>query len=578
MGARYAWDRQKIIVNNDTQTYSGIVALDGTFSGSYPNQPSVISIPSDIMYNSSEYVIIMGGSYTQYSDGTFGVSSGSYLNQYNASATKLNSFIYNGVNAHLLCNGYRTPEDKSRVDKVYILFAKSADIYPNISNARGTLLYEIGNINQLGYGGSVKLSGFFDSQNCINISMVSYGPGGNWGYEGIYADVKPCDMIIHKSTTSLGAASVITSNNKIYPDNGQSGTYWYTYKGSDNIDPTIIRYPSSIKGGQSINLTTSGGNNVYGGTITYMWEVSLSGGGWTSIGTSTTSTKSYVVPKGTTTFQARVKVKDNLGFTSTDYATGSKYSVINNTNPDISGEDANLGNFTYSNPPVIKFTITDAEQSAINYTVTLDGQSIMSGSATSGREYTVNLNNWSELEYTKHTIKITANDGQGGTDTRTYTFTKINTTPAISGEDEDLGIFRYEYPSIAYRITDNDNQTITRKIELDSKIVIENSEVVNNQEYTYTVSEEDMLSLEDGEHSIVITASDSEGATAKRTYQFTKFFGPDTLYQRLRRLNNLGLYDTIYFENMASNIIRPNGMSVQESIDKIEADLSELEK
>ena len=70
----------------------------------------------------------------------------------------------------------------------------------------------------------------------------------------------------------------------------------------------------------------------------------------------------------------------------------------------------------------------------------------------------------------------------------------------------------------------------------------------------------------------------SEGTSAVRQYTFTKFFGPDTLYQRLRRLNELGLYDTIYFENMASNIIRPNGMTVQETIDKIEADLAELEK
>ena len=303
-------------------------------------------------------------------------------------------------------------------------------------------------------------------------TIYLYSYNGSTITEGLY--------IANSKGTANGIYS--SSSKSTYPTDNVSGQYWYTYKGSDNIDPTNITYPSTIRGGQSINLTASGGNNIYGGTITYMWEVSLSGGEWTSIGTSTTSTKSYVVPKGTTTFQARVKVKDNLGFTSTDHATGNKYSVINNTNPNI------------------------------------------------------------------------------------------------SGEDKDLGTFRYEYPTISYIITDPDEQTVICKIELDSVIVAAEEAIILGQEYTYTVTEEQMAALADGVHTIKITATDSEGASAVRQYTFTKFFGSDTLYQRLRRLNDFGLYDTIYFENMASNIIRPNGMTVQETIDKIEADLAELEK
>ena len=276
---------------------------------------------------------------------------------------------------------------------------------------------------------------------------------------------------------------VANKSDSTYPSNNYSNSYWYMYKGSDIIDPTSISYSSFIKGGEALTLTVvASADNVYGGTITYNWEVQLDNGTWTSIGSGTSLSQTYTVPKGTNTFAARVKASDNMGFTSTDYITGSTYSVINNT------------------------------------------------------------------------------------------------APSISGEDSDLGTFRYEYPTVSYTVTDPDEQTVTRKIELDSVIVAAEEAIILGQEYTYTVTEEQMSALADGIHVIKITATDSEDATAKRTYQFTKFFGSDTIYQRLRRLNDLGLYDTIYFENIASNIIRPNGMTVQETIDKMEADLAELVK
>ena len=268
-----------------------------------------------------------------------------------------------------------------------------------------------------------------------------------------------------------------------YPSDGMQGSYWYTYLGSDSIDPSAVSYSTTNpKGGESITINVSPRSNTYGGTITYKYQVQLDGGSWIDIGSTTSTAKSYIIPKGTSTFRARVVASDNMGFTSTDYVTGNTCSVINNT------------------------------------------------------------------------------------------------APSISGEDSVLGTFRYEYPTVSYTITDPDEQVVIRKIELDSTVVVPEESIVLGQEYTYTVTEEQMAALVDGAHTIKITATDSEGASAVRQYTFTKFFGSDTLYQRLRRLNDLGLYDTIYFENNASNIIRPNGMTVQETIDKIEADLAELEK
>ena len=146
--------------------------------------------------------------------------------------------------------------------------------------------------------------------------------------------------------------SVSSSDQSAYPYGYYNG-YWYTSKGSDNIDPKSISYPSNIKTGQSITLTTTKSSGIkYGGTIIYTYEVQLNGGSWTSIGDSTSLTKSYTVPAGTTTFRARVKAKDNMGFASTTYATGNQVTVINNSAPTISGSDKDLGSFSYQ-PPYI---------------------------------------------------------------------------------------------------------------------------------------------------------------------------------------------------------------------------------
>ena len=371
-----------------------------------------------------------------------------------------------------------------------------------------------------------------------------------------------------------------------YPNDGISGSYWYKYLGMENIDATSISYPTSIRGGDQIQLAFTINGLYYADkeSIKIRYQLAFDGtyGEVIDITVNNNNRLYYqtvIIPVGTNTFQAKFSVSDtNNGIVSNVVKEGPLVTVINNTSPTISGQDGDLGTFTNTNAPDIKFTITDAEESNINYDITLNNQSIMSGQAVSGTEYTVTFPNWIGLTFNTYTLVINADDGQGGTATRTYTFTKVNSTPNISGEDSDLGTFRYEYPTISYIITDPDEQTVIRKIELDSAIVAAEEAIVLGQEYTYTVTEEQMGTLADGVHTIKITATDSEGASAIRQYTFTKFFGSDTLYQRLRRLNDLGLYDTIYFENIASNIIRPNGMTVQETIDKIEADLAELEK
>ena len=277
---------------------------------------------------------------------------------------------------------------------------------------------------------------YFDGSGGLTLSYYyeDYNDVSSW-YLGLSISGKSFNGFRKFSRNKSTLAGDITnSSSTIYPTDGLSGSYWYTYKGSDNIDPTAISYPSVIKGGNSITLTaTAGTGNVYGGTITYTYEVQLSGGTWTSIGSTTALTKTYTVPAGTTTFRARVKAKDNMGFASTTYATGNQVTVINNAAPTISGSNSNLGSFSYLSP-YIEYVINDVDGNTVSVSIQLDGQSIYSGTAVLGKTEFIVFPDWDSLLNGSHTITITANDGQGGVTTRTYTFSKSVNANLISRE------------------------------------------------------------------------------------------------------------------------------------------------
>ena len=77
-----------------------------------------------------------------------------------------------------------------------------------------------------------------------------------------------------------------------YPSDGVQGSYWYTYQGSDNIDPTAVTYPGGPKSGVPITITVTPRDNTYGGTISYQYEYSLDGGNvWNQLALTTAASR-----------------------------------------------------------------------------------------------------------------------------------------------------------------------------------------------------------------------------------------------------------------------------------------------
>lgn len=134
----------------------------------------------------------------------------------------------------------------------------------------------------------------------------------------------------HQQAQGSLIGQIIGNTQSQYPTNGISGDYWYIYQGSDSIDPTAITAPATIRLGKPITVTISPSTSkVYGGNVSYRYQVNRNGSGWADVQASTPNTSiSYQVPLGTTSLQFRVQASDDLGFTSTDWITSDQIEVI----------------------------------------------------------------------------------------------------------------------------------------------------------------------------------------------------------------------------------------------------------
>ena len=126
----------------------------------------------------------------------------------------------------------------------------------------------------------------------------------------------------------LGLASSAAIDS--FPNNEQSGGFWYAFKGSDNIDPMSVAYSAEKpERGEAVTVTINPQANSLGGTVSYLYQYSIDGGrSWTSSGNETTDTeKTITVPSNAEQFMVRVRASDNLGFTSADYVSGKNLAV-----------------------------------------------------------------------------------------------------------------------------------------------------------------------------------------------------------------------------------------------------------
>ena len=260
-----------------------------------------------------------------------------------------------------------------------------------------------------------------------------------WGY-GSYVSDGPVEWYV--TTSSKGSTSygnVSSANSGAYPANSYSGNYWYVSKGNDTIDPASVTYPASPNGGELIDITIAPSTgNTFGGTVKYKVEYQLNGGSWqTAVESTTSTTVSVLIPKGTNTFAARATASDDTGFTSTDTVTGQTVNVVNNAAPVISCGTSSLGEI--AEPFSVSYSVSDEDGDTMTITEKIDGTTIRSYSAPSGSsgEQTFNPSEaqWLTTLNGSHTATITADDGKGGVTTHSISFTRAVHTMTVTLEE-----------------------------------------------------------------------------------------------------------------------------------------------
>ena len=251
------------------------------------------------------------------------------------------------------------------------------------------------------------------------------------------------------------------------------------------------------------------------------------------------------------------------------YATFQRANVgfrpvleVLNTDPLISDSDRDLGdknsNFT------ITYTVDDSDSGdVLTATESIDGQTTKSFAPTRNSVNTITVP-VDELSLGSHTVKVVVTDGQGGTATRTWTFTRTNAAPTISGTDTNLGDKNLGF-TYQYTVDDADGDTLTVVEALNDETLRTINNAPRGEALNVTITGEKLYSLSlNSVNTITITVTDGKGGTAyrrltfKRTNSAPAISGADT---------DLGLKTGSFAENYTITDVEGDNVVVTEFVD-----------
>ena len=210
------------------------------------------------------------------------------------------------------------------------------------------------------------------------------------------------------------------------------------------------------------------------------------------------------------------------------YNSSSRYAYLGfrpvlevlNTDPLISDSDRNLGdkntNFT------IEYTVDDADSGdVLTATESLDGRTTKSFAPTRKAKNTISIN-IKDVSLGQHTVKVVVTDGQGGTATRTWTFTRVNSAPVISGTDTNLGDKNIGF-TYTYTVDDADGDAVTVVEKLNDETLRTLNNAPKGEQLSISITSEKLYALGlNTVNNLVIEASDGQGGTSYRRLTFKR--------------------------------------------------------
>ena len=191
-----------------------------------------------------------------------------------------------------------------------------------------------------------------------------------------------------------------------------------------------------------------------------------------------------------------------------------------NSAPVISDTDRNLGDKNADF--VVEYSVDDADAGdVLSATETIDSWTVRTYAPTrkTNNRITVSVK---ELSLGPHTVKVIVTDGKGGSATRTWTFTRTNAAPAITGTDTNLGDKNLGF-SYQYQVTDADDDEVAVVEKLNEETLRTMNNAPKGQQLTVEISAEKLYTLPlNSVTTITITATDGQGGTTYRRLTFKR--------------------------------------------------------
>lgn len=363
------------------------------------------------------------------------------------------------------------------------------------------------------------LSPIYYAETSCNIRGQTYELYGN-DYKGIFLYSGNAKEVIPYTQKGSKVSDVSGTSQSTYPDDGVQGSYWYTYQGQDNIDPSACSIPSTINGGTAIKITvTPGTGKVYGGTVSYQYQVKLGSGAWTTIATTSATSRSYTVPYGTASIQVRVRAKDNIGFTSSTYVTSSRVNVINNQPPTAPGS-IDVTNVVAGQQATITLTAaTDPDGTIASYIYerSVDGSAWTQIANVNSLTQTDTISaDWGTVAYRACAVD---DDGASGPYVTSSTTVVNSGWVIISGPAADMGS---QPKPFTFTITPSISGTTTSD-QITVDVTLDGSSIYNEAVAPGTAIDLDVDTrlMRTGDHAIAVSATCASYVPAADEYTFT---------------------------------------------------------
>ncbi len=271
------------------------------------------------------------------------------------------------------------------------------------------------------------------------------------------------DRFVWMVYSALGGTlqeTVTSSSIDTYPlDNVASSGKYYEYVGCDSISPTALAYSGTAYGGEVLTLILAANEgNVYGGTVTYRYQITEDGGStWTTLAETVSVTTALTLSTEVEVLQARVQALDEYGYEG-EWVYASELEITQNQAPVITCDVTDMGEVTEGFS--ISYTVTDADGGYLVVKERVDGDISVGGvthigSSTVYKTATISAAVFLALENGVHTLEITATDKYGKSSTHVITFTKAVTTCTITWEEAKAtaSVIKRVYANYVGRIT-----------------------------------------------------------------------------------------------------------------------------